>query len=145
MGVGVLSMRRVLQEPRRPGTHDSAGRWQSSRPDVLGRRGTVSALIHTEDRNNRRVRKVVGQVSAGVLGARRGLPLLLAILACAWLLYLPGRAGAQPDSGAGRALVAASHPLAAEAGAEMLRRGGHAADAPAAVPFALNGGEPPFS
>ena len=45
----------------------------------------------------------------------------------------------------GDGLVVASHPLAAEAGAAMLRLGGNAMDAAAAVQWALNVVEPHFS
>lgn len=42
-------------------------------------------------------------------------------------------------------LVSVSHPLAAEAGAQMLEAGGNAIDAAAAIQFALNVVEPQFS
>jgi gamma-glutamyltranspeptidase / glutathione hydrolase len=51
--------------------------------------------------------------------------------------------GATPVAHTG--VLAVSHPLAAEAGAEMLRRGGNVVDAMAAVQFALNVVEPQFS
>src|SRR5512134_3796992 len=62
---------------------------------------------------------------------------------------LPAQAQGSPPSWAGKAarqgVVSVSHPLAAEAGARALERGGNAIDAAAAIQFVLNVVEPQFS
>lgn len=62
---------------------------------------------------------------------------------------LPPQAKGNPPAWAGQAsrqgLVAVSHPLAAQAGAQILENGGNAIDAAAAIQFALNVVEPQFS
>jgi gamma-glutamyltranspeptidase / glutathione hydrolase len=76
---------------------------------------------------------------------------LLAILVAALLVLPlagclgPGRDDAPPLPVLGTGVIAVVHPLAAEAGAKMLRMGGNAMDAAAAVQWALNVVEPSMS
>jgi gamma-glutamyltranspeptidase / glutathione hydrolase len=62
---------------------------------------------------------------------------------------MPAQARGTPPPWAGKAarqgVVAVSHPMAAEAGARALERGGNAIDAAAAIQFVLNVVEPQFS
>ena len=64
-------------------------------------------------------------------------------------LSLPDTAHGTPPSWAGKAfrqgVVTVNHPLAAEAGAQALEKGGNAIDAIAAIQFAMNVVEPQFS
>ncbi|EHR72848.1 gamma-glutamyltranspeptidase [Burkholderiales bacterium JOSHI_001] len=100
---------------------------------------------------------------APLFGRRSALLLALA-LAAAPAAWADGRPGTEPGNelaplkdgghkgpppwagkGSRQGVVAVAHPAAAEAGAAMLKKGGNAIDAAAAIQFALNVVEPQFS
>src|SRR3981189_3166926 len=80
------------------------------------------------------MRKLLLTLSFAVLG-----------FAPAWAAHEGSGLAVPPGPGFRGGVVAVSHPLAAEAGARMLRSGGNAIDAAPAIQFALNVGEPQVS
>lgn len=85
--------------------------------------------------------------SAGSVAARRRIPALLlgVLLASCAQLPPPAEERVAAPSPTGEVLVAAAHPLAAEAGMAVLRRGGSAVDAAVAVQAVLGLVEPQSS